>query len=547
LLWLGAGAFLVVIPFLIWGYPFGAHDIYFHLLSWLDAALQIRSGAIFPRWAVLANYGYGEPRFIFYPPLSWLLGGFLSIVLPWKIVPGVFVWLVLTGAAASMYLLSREWLPANVAMLAALVYMANPYQLMVVYWRFAAAELMASALFPLLLLFALRLGENRGPAVVPLAVALAAIWLTNAPSAVIASYSLAILLLAMAVQRRSFRPLLLGGMAAGLGLALAASYIIPAAWEQKWVHIQSALAPWVRPENNFVTWTAPPKLTAPPNWRFKGAAAANIALSLAVVLIAALRRRQLPRLWSSLAVLGVFASLFMFPVSLPLWQHLPKLRFVQLPWRWLFVENAIATFLFAAIFYRLGRKARIVAVVFVVGLLGVMLGVARIKHGAPGRVDQVRASVERDDGYLGVLEYTPVEVELPAKSGYAVFSSKAITAPLRVSKSFQGGAVVMKARAAEAGNLRLPLYWYPAWRADVNGVAVPVGDDHGQLVVPLFPGENSIVLRLTRTPDCIIGNAISALGLLIVVVVTAGTRRRTHEYCHHKGTGTEESGDRVIR
>jgi len=67
------------------------HDISFHVASWLDVAGQWREGVTFPRWAQWANWGFGEPRFIFYPPASWMFGAALGSVLPWRMVPGTYI------------------------------------------------------------------------------------------------------------------------------------------------------------------------------------------------------------------------------------------------------------------------------------------------------------------------------------------------------------------------------------------------------------------------------------------------------------------------
>jgi uncharacterized membrane protein len=183
----------VIAPMLFLGNVSG-HDFRFHVESWMDVAGQWHEGIVFPRWAEWANWGFGEPRFIFYPPLSWLIGATIGSVLPWNMAPGTFVWLTLVLAGMSMCRFAREWIPHPYANLAGVLYAINPYHLVIVYFRSAFGELLAAALLPLLIWAALRVIEGEGRRVPILSLVFAGIWLSNAPGAVIATYSLAVIL-----------------------------------------------------------------------------------------------------------------------------------------------------------------------------------------------------------------------------------------------------------------------------------------------------------------------------------------------------------------
>ena len=197
--WLGASfvsfgsAIAILAPFLWLGTASG-HDIQFHISSWIDAAGQWKEGIVFPRWTEWANYGFGEPRFIFYPPFSWMLGAGLGSVLPWTWIPSVFILVVQTFAGISAFAFLRRIVPSFAsALLGAAAYAANPYALLVIYARSDYAELLATSFYPLFFLFALRIcgflesdSEPRKD-IFWCGILFAFVWLSNAPAGVLAS------------------------------------------------------------------------------------------------------------------------------------------------------------------------------------------------------------------------------------------------------------------------------------------------------------------------------------------------------------------------
>ena len=203
-----AAALFAVHPLLIHGCSCG-HDFDFHLVNWMEVASQFSQGHLYPHWAYSPAYNAGEPRFVFYPPLSWMLGALLGLFLThlpgvtaaagWSAAPVAFTWIALSFSGITLYRLAAAFAGTNDALLAAVVYLVNPYMLFTAYERTAYAELLAAAWMPLLLLAILREGVTIPRVAVPVAL----LWLTNAPAAVIGSYTLALLTALRIIAARS--------------------------------------------------------------------------------------------------------------------------------------------------------------------------------------------------------------------------------------------------------------------------------------------------------------------------------------------------------
>ena len=534
----GIAALAVVSPFFFLGNASG-HDFDFHVASWMDVAHQWREGVLFPRWAEWANFGFGEPRFIFYPPLSWILGAALGTVLPWRAVPGALIWIFLLTAGMGAYRLSREWLGPAEAIAAAVFYAANPYHLVIVYYRSAFAELLASVIFPFAVLAALRIGERRAKALPHLAVAFALVWLSNAPAAVIITYALLLLLLVVSIVERSFSSLLWGAAAMATGLGLAAFYLIPAAWEQKWVQIQEVLAAVVGPEKNFLFSTGNDPEFVLFNWKVSSVAVGILLVTVLAAIAVNRWRKRMPELWWPLASLGILSTLMLLPVSLPLWNALPKLRFVQFPWRWLIVLDLVfAVFLALATSGKRGKwiwRSLIGALLIVSAILMV-----RDAWWDSDEVDDLAAAVISGKGYEGVDEYQPIGSDrrdlpsLTAKIRLETGESQAIggaTGTRIHVERWSAEEKIFLLDSAHPERVALRLLDYPAWRAEVNGTSTAIharaGTAQMELAVPA--GHNRVELRFTRTIDRRAGDAISIVTAFSLLCFLLAEHRRKRQ------------------
>lgn len=522
-----ASAFAVVVPFFFYGNASG-HDFEFHLLSWMEVVHQWKEGIVWPRWAAFAHWTYGEARFLFYPPASWNLGALLGVLLPWKIASGAYVWLALTTSGCSMFLLARRWLSRSDAIFSAALYAANPYYLVIVYWRSAFAELLAGCLLPLLLLFVVRAEKDGRRVIVALSLIVAAAWLTNAPSAVMVNYSLALLIVVAAIVQRKPALLVYGGAAVVLGAGLASFYVIPAAHEEKWVNIAQVLAPGLRPQDNFFFTFSDDVDHNRFNMAVSLVGVAEILLLAAAIFLARRWRGEHRTIWWLLAAWGTVATLLMLPLTLIFWRYLPELRFVQLPWRWLLCLNVAFT-----LFVTMGCRRWLTRFMICAAMLGVLAIVwHRVQPpwwDTAADIQEMHDFIEDGDGYEGTDEYVPAGVdpyELK-KDAPQVATVSGDPAVIRIDR-WGAQSKVFSANVARPEKLRIRLLNYPAWRVEVNGREITAGTQPvtGEILIPVDTGSNRVRLTFVQTEDRLIGDLVSAGTLLLVIAWSLYLRRQ---------------------
>jgi hypothetical protein len=535
-------ALAVIAPFSVRGVACG-HDLTFHMNSWMEVAQQWRAGVLYPRWAANANYGGGEPRFLFYPPLSWMLGGALGSFIPWLFVPVAFDVCAVLLAGLAMHRMAREWLAEPDATLIAVAYAVNPYMLLTIYVRSAFAELLAASLLPLVVLWIMRDRPAR-EMFVPLTLTIAGVWLTNVPAAIIASYVAVLLLVIVTIWRRSSRVFLYGFAAIAMGLLLSSFYIVPVLYERSWITVAQFLSPGVRPAENFLfTRIGEPQHDS--FLRTLSWLAVGELLATAVGAAFAMRwRERNPRLWWSLLILTGVALVMMLPITSLAYRLMPDLRFLQFPWRWLLVVSlAFAVLVITAVAAFRGKWA-LYAVLFVGQIAVCNHALQPVCHpeDTPFMISTV---FHTGYGYMGTDEYVPagsdnyeIKPDFPEYRIRGV-AGEAPPGEARVTQ-FRGSTYrkQLVVDSPQAVAIVLRLMNYPAWRVEVNGTIVtPQADDPtGRMVIVLPAGRSELDVRFVRTPDRWAGDGMSLFAIIVLAGFWYRERRKQFSPQRHRDT-----------
>ncbi len=471
-----------------------------------------RAGYPYPRWGPDLLGGCGVPFFHFYAPSVFFLASVpcllfgCSPMLGLKLVIGGLALLASWGTYALAYSETRH---RAAALLAALSYTYLPYRSSQLFERGNLSEYAAYALLPLVLLGHRQLLVQGRPlaAATLAALAHAGVLLSHALSGLYTTGLLALWLL-WQLRARPARALL-GWCSWGLGLGLAAIYLLPAFFERHQVHSYMATFGPFKSYLNTLSWSQALQPSYTPGPLFLGFSLLWLA-SLTRPSWRAGWRRVHP--WMALAWISY---LTLFHWAAPLWRVLPFGTEIQFPWRLLGLVGLLAALGMAegwaaAVPPSSGRN-RWVGLLL---LLGPLWLTAQLRVRPSGPLLLTPEAIRAENvSTCSADEYLPIGVSFsprPYRPGPVWSLSRDIQVQLDSRNGFDH---LLRVQAARPGEVAVGIYYFPGWRLEGGGMLVRGGDGFLRIVLPQA-GSYALRLTFANTP---FRNAATLLSLLSLV------------------------------
>lgn len=525
-------ATLAMVPALLTGAMRNGIDSIIHARWMTQFSRQFWQGELYPRWLMDLNDGFGSPAFFIYPPFSQYITALLHPLVPAPgaaaLLLGISAWLsvVLSGLACFLWLHHAVPDRRSAALIGALAYVLAPYHLYVdVYQRGALAEVWAFVWPPLSLLLLHRLDRFRPGPAAGLALSLAGLLVTHAPSVLILfpAYFLYAVLLDWKDRRFSRAAWLV--VCGGLGGLLAGWYLGTALLHTRYINTDALFGP----RNNSSNWLIGGDAWSDPAIERDIYIAVSLQgiVGLAAAAAAFAKSRRMDGALPLAALLLAVVSLFMMTiVSRPIWDLGLPINRIQFPWRFsllLSLAGALAVALAAS---RLAPRlaAGIPPLFFAANiLLYTFPAQYPLATGDPPPADPTGQTW--DAGEYRLARKDQVETEFAPGERARLASGTGAVAVIE----WRPRAIKLDVETRTPSIIAVRQFNYPGWTV---GILLPEGgeallSDKPYLQVAVPPGRHTVELTLAETAEERIGRISSAGGLAVTLcLATIGLARR---------------------
>lgn len=539
---------ILLIPAFWWllgsGY-FNMHDD-LQVMRLFEMDKCLFDGQIPCRWSPDMVWGYGQPMFNYYSAFPYYLGAILRIIFPLTYLGTVKMLFLLSFviAGVGMYKLAREFWGTLGGIFSAVLYTYAPYHALDIYVRGALSETFALSLLPWMFYFSYKLIKKYSLLnFVGVALSIAFVLMThNISTMIYAPITVLWCAFWLIVEKKlkSIPRLIFAGM---LGVGLASFFIIPAVFEQNIIQTQFLTSNYSDYRGHFVTlrqlfvnrnWGDGPSIYGDnedisfqigwPHWWL------GIIAGLSACYLVYKKKIEL-KIFFLIAGLSFGTLFFAFMThhrSFFLWEIIPKVDFVQFPWRFLGLVMFFLAFLGGSI----SLSKNILSKLFI-PLLIILTIVLNFSYFIPVHYSRKVTDQGKLTGLAFELQQRAAIIDYLPKTAKSAPESKAFERP----KSIEGDLTVGQfSKTSDSfsfdvdvytpSSVEVPLMYFPGWTVYVDGKIVDpqTHGNNGLIKVTFDPGQHQVYGKFANTPIRKAANLISLLsiGMLLVVIAFGG-------------------------
>jgi hypothetical protein len=494
----------------------------------------LKDGQFPVRWVKDLGYGYGYPIFNFYAPLPYYVGAFFNLLgfdalVATKIMMGLGI--VLAGVF--MFFLAKEFWGRFGGLVSALFYVYAPYHAVDVYVRGAVGEFWAMAMLPLVFLGIYRIFQKDCWGIIIASLGFSGIILSHNLTAMMTTPFVLLEILILFILSKNKRQFGIWSLEFGFfSLGLSAFYWLPAIFEMKYTNVFSQIGGGADFRDHFVfldqLWASP--------WGFGGSAwgrldgmsfmigKIHILSSFLALILGGLLGKE-----SRILVLfsGVSLLLAIFLTnrsSLPIWEIIKPMAFIQYPWRFLIFASFFSSFLAGSIINLRLKKVKWWPPL-TTGIFIGCLFFLNIKYFRPQMFFKITAadylSEENIKWRTSKIsdEYLPKNFPVPKdKSEIAWKKIEIISGQVEIKNiSNKSHFLKFDTEAMEPAEILINNTYFPGWKVWVNRKEEKPRVEEGKIKIKLNAGRQKVFLKFNNTPVRNLANFLSLLSLVGLV------------------------------
>jgi len=539
-----AGA-LLALPALLYGIPFYSDDGIVHAIYYSRFSQQLWSGDIYPRWLFGMNCGFGSPTFYFYPPLPYYLTSLIKPLFASDAYGLRQLGLSATVALISSGVFSWLWLSQitsrRAALLASVLYMLMPYHLAYdLYARAAFAEFWVFAWMPLILYFTYAVARSQKHSMPCLALVFAALMFTHLLTTLIFSPIPLCYAACLAPAEKRWTTTGKTALAMTIGAGLSAIFWLPSITTGNFIHLD-----FITADSIYSRWFLF-GLGKGSSLRYVWFALEVSTLVLVAFLVCRLKclgdQKRQAKLWAIVAAWSLF---MMTPLSKPIWILVFPLQMLQFPWRFNTLLTLAATPLLALAFDRLqqpliSRDRLLIILVVLFSIHWAQYTFARAWSAYPALSPDQESTARRFKQLQEGPEVPQFQVRSAQSGGTSAVPAllqemqKQCDASGKTTIIGGRGEVAIERWTWKEMDLRInnsvpsqvvvSQFYYPGWVAQLRDeqveLTVVASKPHGLVSIIVPAGNHIIVLRRQPIPQERAGQAISAVALLSLLLLS---------------------------